>query len=170
VTLIDTVLPDGTILPGCRRDLLNVGDLWARGWSLIPLKPRSKVPAVKWEAYQRRHATYDELESWFTMPGFNVGIVTGALSGLFVVDADSASALRWVDAHLPPCNLRVRTSKGLHLYFPYTGDRPIKNRVRVKVDGQPLEIDLRGDGGFVVGPGSVHPSGFIYTREGSGWC
>ena len=28
-----------------RPDLLNVGDLMARGWSLIPLKPRTKVPA-----------------------------------------------------------------------------------------------------------------------------
>jgi hypothetical protein len=34
------------VLPGCRPDLLNIGDLMARGWSIIPLQYRSKVPAV----------------------------------------------------------------------------------------------------------------------------
>src|SRR5262245_20318279 len=85
-------LVDGTQLPDCRPDLLNIGDLMARGWSIFPVQPRSKVPAVKWECYQRRLATVDELEKWFTKPGYNVGIVTGKLSGIFVVDADSAAA------------------------------------------------------------------------------
>lgn len=76
-------LADGTALSDCRPDLLNLGDLMARGWSLIPLQPRSKVPAMRLEDYQRRLATLDELESWITMPGYNVGIVTGTISGVF---------------------------------------------------------------------------------------
>ncbi len=167
--IVTKALHDGTVLPGCRDDLLNVGDFLSRNWSVIPLKPRSKVPAVKWEPYQRRLATVDELECWFQCPGFNVGIVTGTVSRIFVVDADSPAALAWTTEHLPPCELRVRTAKGLHLYYPYSGDRPIKNKVRVKVGGQPLELDIRADGGFVVAPGSVHPSGFVYQREGGGW-
>jgi putative DNA primase/helicase len=144
----------------------------ARGWSIIPVQYKSKLPAVRWEPYQKRLATLDELERWFTHPPFIVGIVTGKVSGLFVVDADSPAALQWAFEHLPPCNLRVRTAKGLHLYYPYSGDRPMRNKVRVKCDGKALEIDIRADGGYVVGPGSVHESGFTYQREGSewGWC
>ena len=91
---VSITLADGTILPDCRPDLLSIGYLMARGWSIIPLRARSKVPAVKWEPYQRRLATLEELETWFTRPGSNVGIVTGTISGIFVVDCDSPEALR----------------------------------------------------------------------------
>ena len=162
-------LADGTVLPDCRPDLLNIGDLMARNWSIIPLKPRSKVPTVPWHEYQRRLATIDEIEAWFTRPGFNVGVVTGKLSGIYVIDADSPEAIEFVELHLPPCDLRVRTAKGLHLYVPYTFDRPIRNKARLSVGGRTLELDVRGEGGYVVGPGSVHPNGHLYTREGAGW-
>ena len=121
--LVTITLADGTVLPGCRPDLFSIADLMARGWSVIPLKPKSKIAAVKWEAYQHRLATLDELEAWFTLPGFNVGIVTGTISKLFVVDAASADAMAWAQEHLPPCELRVRTAKGLHLYYPFSGER-----------------------------------------------
>jgi putative DNA primase/helicase len=165
-------LPDGTSLPGCRPDLLNVGDLWARGWSLIPLKPRDKSPAIpSWTAYQHRPASYDQLETWFAPPrGWNVGVVTGRVSGIFVIDCDSPDALQWAEEHLPPCDLRVRTAKGVHLYLPYSGDRPMRNKVRVRFGGRPLDLDFRAEGGYVVGPGSTHPSGHFYTREGAGWA
>ena len=162
-------LTDGTALPDCRPDLLNIGDLMARGWSIFPVKPRSKVPAVKWEELQRRLATLDELERWFTTPGYNVGIVTGKLSKIFVVDCDSEPALQWALETLPPCELRVRTAKGLHLYYPYSGERPIRNKVRVRYQGESLAVDFRAEGGYVVGPGSVHENGHVYTREGAGW-
>ena len=151
-TLEDVTLPDLTVLRDCRPDLRNVADLWGQGWSVIPLKPKSKVPAIRWEEYQRRLPTPAELESWFTRPGFNVGIVTGAVSGIFVIDADSPAAVAWAEEELPPCDLRVRTSKGLHLYYPYSGSRRIRNKVRVEVRGEVLDIDIRGDGGYVVGP------------------
>ena len=82
MTLVDKVLPDGTLLHDCRPDLLNIGDLWARGWSLIPLRARDKRPAVSsWTEYQKRPAEYAQLERWFNRPDpLNVGIVTGAVS------------------------------------------------------------------------------------------
>ena len=171
MTLVDKVLPDGTLLHDCRPDLLNIGDLWARGWSLIPLRARDKRPAVSsWTEYQKRPAEYAQLERWFNRPDpLNVGIVTGAVSGIFVIDLDSPEAINWAAEHLPPCELRVRTAKGLHLYYPYSADRPMRNKVRATSQGKTLDLDVRASGGFVVGPGSVHPSGFVYAREGSGW-
>jgi putative DNA primase/helicase len=154
-----------------RPDLMNVGDLWGRGWSVIPLRSRDKRPALpSWTAYQKRLPAFEELELWFGLaPGYNVGVVTGTVSGIFVIDADSPAALAWAHEHLPPCEMRVRTAKGVHLYYPYSGDRPARNKVRVKFQGEHLALDVRADGGFVVGPGSVHPTGALYTREGSGW-
>lgn len=149
----------------------NIGDLWGRGWSVIPLKWRDKRPALRsWADFQKRPATYAELEQWFDRPErFNVGIVTGRVSGIFVIDLDSPAAITWGQHHLPRCEMRVRTAKGQHWYYPYTGDRPIRNKVRTTHEGQVLELDVRADGGYVVGPGSIHPSGVVYTREGTGW-
>ncbi len=154
-----------------RPDLMNVGDLWGRGWSVIPLRPRDKRPSLaSWAPYQKRLPTFEELEQWFlTAPTANVGIVTGIVSGIFVLDCDSPEAMAWAEEHLPPCGMRVRTAKGLHLYYPYSGDRLAKNKVRTRFAGRQLELDVRADGGYVVGPGSTHPSGAIYTREGSAW-
>ena len=45
----------------------------------------------------------------------------------------------------------------------------MRNKCRVKYQGETLDIDIRADGGYVVAPGSVHPNGHIYTREGRGW-
>jgi putative DNA primase/helicase len=164
-------MADGGRPPIDRPDLMNVGDLWGRSWSVFPLLFRSKRPAIaSWEAYQRRRPTFDEMEAWFgSAQPFNVAVVTGKVSGIFVLDADSEAAVAWANEKLPPCELRVRTANGIHLYFPYSADRRVRNKVRVKFDGERLELDVRGDGGYVVGPGSVHPSGAIYTREGAGW-
>ena len=167
---VTRILPDGTVVPGLRADWLNIGDLLARNWSVIPLRPRGKKPAVEWAAYQHRMPTSDELASWFDRPEpRNVGIVTGKVSGLFVLDLDSAEAIDWGREHLPPCEMRFRTCKGVHLYYPYSGDIKIRNKARVVWKGRALAIDVRGAGGYVVAPGSVHPSGFVYSREGSGW-
>jgi hypothetical protein len=163
------VMADGYRLPIDRFDLLNLGDLYGRGWSVFPLHYRTKRPALRsWAAYQSRTPTFDELEKWFGSPKpFNVAVVTGKVSGIFVIDVDSEAALAWAVEHLPASNLRVRTAKGLHLYYPYSGDRPVRNKVRVRVGGEHIDLDVRG--GFVVGPGSVHPSGAVYVREGEGW-
>ena len=63
----------------------------ARGWSVIPLRPGEKRPLVRWEQYQKRPPSADELSGWFTAwPKANVGIVTGSVSGLVVLDIDPA--------------------------------------------------------------------------------
>ncbi len=151
--------------------LANIGDLWGRGWSIIPLRWGTKLPAIRsWTEYQQRPATFEQLEQWFDRPElFNVGIVTGRVSGIFVLDCDSPEAIGWATEYMPISDLRVRTAKGLHLYYTYTAERPIRNKVRTRFDGRQLELDIRCDGGYVVGPASLHESGFVYTREGAGW-
>jgi hypothetical protein len=58
------------------------------GWSVIPL--RGKRPVLgSWLEYQKRLATREEVREWFRLePDANIGIVTGKVSGLVVVDFD----------------------------------------------------------------------------------
>jgi len=136
-----------------------------RGWSAIPIERRGKRPLVAWLEFQDHAATPAQVEEWFARwPQANVGIVTGRVSGLAVLDVDPAhggadSLVRLEAAHGPlPATVEALTGGGgRHLYFAHPGGR-IGNRV-----GLYPGIDLRGDGGCVVAPPSVHPTGRRYV-------
>ena len=60
-----------------------------RGFSVIPINPNNKKPFIKWEGYQRNLATETELRGmWHEKPNAMIGIITGELSGICVVDID----------------------------------------------------------------------------------
>lgn len=134
------------------------------GWSVVPIAPHEKRPLVPWTDFQHRTASEAEIRAWFTRwPDANVGIVTGAVSGLVVIDIDphhgGVESIRRVerDHGALPRTVEVETGGGgRHLYFRHPG-RPVANRV-----GLAPGIDLRADGGLVVAPPSRHPSGRPY--------
>ena len=98
------------------------------------------------------------IRRWFTEhPEWNVGLVTGAVGKIVVVDADSLEALAWAVKNLPATPMQVVTRKGKHLYFAHPG---IDIRNGVKLRGMPL--DVRGDGGYVAAPDTVHWTGHVY--------
>ena len=137
----------------------------ARGWSVIPVQPRAKRPLVVWREFQERVAGADEIEAWYQRwPAANVGIVTGAVSGIVVVDVDPAhggrDSVRELEARHGPVPATVESvtgGGGRHLYFRHPGGQ-VPNRVGIQ-----LGIDVRGDGGYVVAPPSLHPSGKHYV-------
>ena len=99
---------------------------------------------------------------WEKWPKANVGIVTGISSGIFALDVDGAAgkaSLKELQAEHGrlPKTVTVKTGKGRHLYFRYAGGR-VGNSAGRLGEG----IDVRGDGGYVVGAGSLHPSGAMY--------
>lgn len=126
------------------------------GWSVIPLHARDKHPAIRWAAYQHRAADRDTVARWATQGG-NAGIVTGVLSGLLVLDLDNDSAIAEAEARGIPATVTVATAKGRHCYFAHPGGT-VGNRAGIFPGA-----DVRGDGGYVVAPGSIHPTGAIYT-------
>lgn len=131
----------------------------ARGISILPLKEKSKIPAIpSWKEYQTRKPTEDELVKWFGNGSrHNIGIVTGGISGLAVVDLDSPEAVEFVKAKGGLITPTVKTGKGFHLYCLYQDG--IRNfQKRADLPG----IDLRGEGGYVVAPPSIHESGHVY--------
>ncbi len=137
----------------------------ARGWSVVPVEPRGKRPVVPWAEFQRRLPTEDELEAWFRHRGnSNLAIVTGAVSGLVVLDVDprhggeqSLAALEAEHGGLPVTVEATTGGGGRHCYFSHPGGL-VPNRIAIASG-----IDLRGDGGVAVAPPSLHPSGRRYA-------
>ena len=130
------------------------------GFSVIPLRPGAKLPRIPWEEFKTRRATVDEVTRWFKGTDNNIAIVTGAISGVAVVDCDSVASMEYARSKFPS-HQRTLTTKGEHLWFKHPG---IQVRNSVNLHG--IKLDIRGDGGYVVAPGSRHPDGMIYQRGG----
>ena len=126
-------------------------------WSVIPVRARDKRPAIgEWRKYQQARAKRETVVQWAANDTLNAGIVTGAVSGLIVLDLDNAEAIAEAAKRGLPETVTVQTGKGRHVYFRHTGEQ-VPNRA-----GLFPGADLRGDGGYVVAPGSIHPSGAVY--------
>jgi len=136
----------------------------ARGWSVIPVEAGGKRPLVRWEAFQQKRPSEQDLRRWYRRwPDANVGIVTGVISSLLVLDVDPRhggdASLRELERRyhaLPDTVEAVSGGGGRHLYFAHPGG-VVHNRVALAPG-----IDLRGDGGMIVAPPSRHPSGRGY--------
>ena len=61
--------------------------------------------------------------------------------------------------------MRTRTAKGWHFFYRHPGTL-VRNTAHIKSADQTIELDVRADGGFVVGPGSVHETGVPYEMLG----
>jgi putative DNA primase/helicase len=126
-----------------------------RGWSPIPIKPRSKEPnLLELRPYLTRKATKEELDAW-QWPG--VGIVTGPPSGVLVLDVDGPEGEAELQVRGHPVTPMVRTtSGGLHLYFKHP-EQHVRTGIRVAPG-----LDVKASGGYVVAPPSVGPNGRPY--------
>jgi len=137
-----------------------------RGFSVIPIRP-DKKPFIKWEAYQTTKATPEEIKSWFTKwPNAMIGICTGDLSGLLVVDCDNEDAYQKIQDLLPDSFVTciAKTPRGYHIYLVYPKGQQISNAAGIMPG-----VDVRGQGGYIIAPGSVNTEGKAYTwLEGLG--
>jgi len=139
-----------------------------RNFRLFPCKKAGKEPQIRaWN----RAATNDkrQIELWCQQfADCNWGLATGAGSKVFVLDLDSHLGLNsfWelcyknfltVDA-IVSGTLATKTPNGAHIYFEYPTDGVIRNSAS-KVAAR---VDIRGEGGYVLVPPSVHPSGETY--------
>jgi hypothetical protein len=145
-------------------DLLESAlDYAGKGLSVIPIQPRDKKPLFPWLQYQTHRASYEQIERWWhDHPKANIGIITGFISDLLVIDIDNDEAYPALRNYFPtdrpysewiPC---ASTGKGMHMYFKYPA-QPIGNR-----SGVLPSVDIRGYGGYVIAPPSIHPNGLEY--------
>jgi len=143
-----------------------------RGWRVIPIRPGEKHPPIpRWQ--EAATTNPETILTWWTGPYANhgIGIATGPHSGIFVLDIDDKEGNRGYDTladleaeHGPlPETLTVITgSGGNHLYFAYPEHQTIRNDAGRRLGSG---LDIRGEGGQVVAPGSTHPNGTAYEFD-----
>jgi hypothetical protein len=142
-------------------------DALSRGFAIMACMPHEKNPYTKYSPHACNSATRNPsvaLLPWVNGEEANYGVSCGA-SNLTVVDvdhgiADAAQFEAWKHEFGIPETFTVQSGRegeaGFHMYFSGA----------VKTCG--FEIggvtgELKGLGGYVVGPGSIHPSGNKYT-------
>jgi len=144
----------------------------ARGWRVLPIGPGKKSPPM--DAWQHA-ATTDPatITAWWTglYRGYGIGIATGEASGLFVLDVDTDGGKRGDESladleatygRLPDTREVLTGSGGRHLYFRWPDGVDIRNDQSGRLG---LGLDIRGEGGQVLAPPTVHPNGRVYAHE-----
>lgn len=142
-----------------------------RGWYVLPLtwiengacscgkatcESPGKHPLAHLVPHGVRDASnnVDQIQAWwFDTPTANIGIATGPLSKISVVDVDPRNG-GWESLpalNLPETATAQTGSKGLHYY--YRCEQTFRNRTLAK------GIDFKSDGGYVVAPPSNHLEG-----------
>lgn len=143
------------------RNLINALKYAKRGWRIFPLKPRTKVPAT---AHGFKDATTDlkTVRAWWEKnPAYGIGIATG--NGLGVLDLDGPGGEAWLEQWerehgVLPATRSVRTARGRHFYFEVPHGMKSGNGIWPGVD-------FKCEGGYVVAPPTVHPTGVRYKWE-----
>jgi hypothetical protein len=131
------------------------------GFSVIPVR-QDKKPYIKWRRYQSERADAAVITKWWrNFPDAAIGLVTGEISGIDVVDADSEAGREALNEYLSDSILipTSKTPKGWHFYFRHTPG--LCNGVRLITD-----CDLRTEGGFIVAPPSRNGRGCYAWLDG----
>lgn len=141
-----------------------------RGWSVFPVR-KNKTPYTP-NGFHNATTDINVITSWWKEhPDANVGIATGSMShGLTVIDIDideskgihgDESFRDWCDEEgVFIDSLTAVTGRGgKHLYF--TSTFPYGNKT-----GCLPGVDIRGEGGYVIAPPSIHENGNSYYFDG----
>jgi len=131
------------------------------GFSIIPVNRKTKTPFIPWKEFQDRKATEKEIREWWEKwPSANVGIVTGKISRVVVIDIDEPQGFDAIQEYIPD-TLIIPTCKtprgGQHLYFR-APEEVLGNKSRL-IQG----CDFRGDGGYIIAPPSTNSKGKSYA-------
>ena len=159
--------------------LTTVLEYAARGWPVIPLHSLTtrgcscgRADCASPAKHPRTvHGLKDSSrdpstigEWWRLWPDANIGILTGPVSGILVLDVDgkqgeeSLILFKRRGSYLPD-TYTVRTGGGgQHFYFLWPEGGNVRNSQSRIAPG----LDIRGHGGYVVAPPSVHTSGARY--------
>ena len=149
VLALHTVLQDGSCTcNGRARCSAGKHPRWNRGLNEATLDPdRIRAWGRRWEQS-------------------NIGIRTGAVSGLVVLDIDprhggdqTLQSLEQIHGPLEHTVECLTGGGGRHLYFAHPGGKVPNSSGRLGPG-----LDVRGDGGYVVAPPSIHPRGYYQWK------
>lgn len=145
------------------------------GLAVFPLQPHGKQPTDGSRGFKDATTNVGQIRSWWSYaPDMNIGMATGAASGgVFVIDVDQHGETDgglelsvWQAEHgrFPETASSVTGSGGTHYFFKAPAGVSVKSAAHV-IPG----VDVRGDGGYVVLPPSVHPNGNRYEWDMEPW-
>jgi len=139
-----------------------------RGWAVLPLMPTTKRPLGMLVPHGFQEATTNEemiRQWWERCPTANVGIRTGVESGLVVLDIDPRHSgddnlweLEQQHGELPLTVGSLTGGGGAHFFFLHPGGV-------IKYKTLAPGVEVKADGGYVVAPPSIHPTGESYCWE-----
>lgn len=130
----------------------------ACGFSFVPVNDK-KVATVKWEEFQNRFPTDEEIEKWCSF-ATGIAVITGPISGILMVDADEHKApgiIAEIEKRIPReivCPIQTTPRGGRHYVFRY--EEGFANKADY-TDG----LDMRTRGGYFV----VYPSRFTTGKQ-----
>lgn len=147
------------------KDAIEYGKF---GWAVFPLLPRSKAPACPNGFHDGVKDEFVIRTLWGTRTNLNLGIATGEVSGFWVLDIDldkggqqSLEELENKYGSLPETLISKTGGGGKHYLFKMPKDAKISCNIGRLGKG----IDIRGTGGYIAAPPSIHPNGNIYEWQ-----
>ncbi len=134
------------------------------GWHIFPLRPGTKEPFKDLGVYSATN-DLDQIRSWWQRwPRANIGLHCGG-SGILMLDADAYKetyrGTGLTQAEQQTVTAISGSGQGEHYYYAMPADVRLGNTTGKLPPG----VDIRGWGGYVVLPPSLHPSGGRYTWE-----
>jgi Bifunctional DNA primase/polymerase, N-terminal/Primase C terminal 1 (PriCT-1) len=132
--------------------------LAATGMAVFPCRVRDKRPATA-NGFKDASRDHEQIRAWWqSEPNFNIGIATGTMSSIFVVDVDDDGGEHELcKLGVLPDTVEAITARGRHIYF-----RMPRIQIGNSAGKVAPHVDVRGDGGYVLAPPSIHPSGRRY--------
>lgn len=128
-------------------------------------KSPGKHTRIKWTDYQTKLPTEADVRGWWhKWPISNIGIITGAVSGIIVLDVDGPegeATIKQNNLAIPPTVIS-KTGRGWHYIYRHPGFECRNFAGKLGKTILP-NVDFRGDGGLIVAPPSKHVSGHTYT-------
>ena len=133
----------------------------ARGFPVFPCLPRAKEPAIT-RGFHAATTNPETIRRLWLIADRNIGIATGMASRVWILDVDGEdgeASLRGLEAKhgALPATWESLTARGRHVWFRC--DSPVPCSAGKVAPG----VDVRGDGGYVVVPPSIHPCGRAYV-------
>ena len=155
-----------------KNELLEAALKYAKeyGWAVFPVSQKSKKPLTPHGCKDAKKDPGAIRFWWKKYPDASIGVATGSISNLIVIDEDidedkgidgTHQMLLWEreNGDLPETISVITGRGGSHRYYKYEG-KDQKNRAGI-IEG----VDVRGEGGYVIAPPSVHPNGTMYEWE-----
>lgn len=154
------------------KNLESALELAKRGWKLYPQHSGTKRPTIRkgWNT-KATDSTKQLTEWWTASPSANIGVKTGKVSNLMVLDVDGdagVESLRKLEEKYGaiPRTLTSNTGRGYHYFFNHPGSKftiKLSLKATAKRLGPGLEIRADGDADAVTVPPSVHANGKTYA-------